>query len=138
MIVHYDYGMTTRLSPGQTITRRAGFATITLQATDTGTYTVTVAQGPHRPDGWSYAYTDLTVARSEATRAQTLFRRYGTADAIDTRRTQLTLTVRDQQARQARRMHDAALLDEAQAELDTLMTFGDQALLTQLRADLNV
>lgn len=116
-------------------------ATVTVHRTDSGqtgeqVYLVYVAQGSHRPEGWTYTYTDETTARFEATRAAQLLKRYGSADRIEVRRNDLTATVTEHNSRKRRNMHDAATLATAQDELDSLMTLADAAVLYRLRADL--
>jgi hypothetical protein len=131
------------LSPGEQITYAVSgtSAAITVHRTDNGltgeNFLVYVAQGVHRPDGWTYTYTDETVARFEATRAAQLIRRYGSADRIEARRVELADLVQDQQRRQARGTHSMAALAGAQAELDSLLTFTDMAALLRLRATLD-
>lgn len=132
------------LAPGEQISYEVPgtSAAVTVHRTDPGTtgeqvYLVFVAQGAHRPDGWTYTYGDETAARFEATRAAHLFRRYRTADTIEARRLDLTQTVRDEECRQARSMHKTAVQAAARTELDSLMTLADMAALYRLRADLD-
>jgi DNA mismatch repair ATPase MutS len=131
------------LSPGDQITYTVPgtSATVTVHRTDSGytgeqVFLVHVAQGAHRPAGWTHTYVDETAARFEATRAAQLLKRYGSADRIEARRDELIATVREQEQRQARRMHDQAALAAAGAELDTLLSLADMAALMCLRADL--
>ncbi len=92
---------------------------------------------PTAVDGWDHTYPDETQARFEATRAVHLFRRYRTAHAIDARRTELAAARDEQIRRAARRMHNPTTLAAIEAELDTLLTFGDAAHLATLRAGMN-
>lgn len=130
---------TQALAPGEHIPFAVpgSTAVVTVQATETGTYTVVVAQGAHRPDGWSYSYADETTARFEATRAAQLFHRHGSADAIEAHRQHLVEVKTEQERRSLRRMHNATVLAEAEAELDTLHNFGAMVALAELKARMN-
>lgn len=126
------------LTPGQ----RIGFdvpdstATVYIQRGEVEGFRVWVEQGPI-PAGWDYTYRDEYTARAEARRAAYLFHRYRTADAIEARREMLVQAREEQVRRQARGLNVRARLVAIDAELDTLETFGDRALLAQLRRDLD-
>lgn len=131
------------LAPGEQITYPVpnSSATVTVHRTDNGhtgetVFLVYVAQGAHRPEGWTHTYLDELTARFEATRAAQLFKRYRTADAIEARRLDLVQAVRDEEHRQARGMHNPTVLAATRTELDSLMTLADMAALYRLRADL--
>ncbi len=126
------------LAPGQQLTCPAGSATVFCQRVDNGhtgrpVFHVWVEQGGV-VDGFDHTYPDETQARFEATRAVHLFRQYRTVHGVAARRTQLAETIREQEARHARRMHNPALLDAARTELDTLLGFADAEGLHHLRA----
>lgn len=121
------------LTAGQTITHEAGNATITLQHTDTGTWTVTTHQGPTRINDWCRTYTTEGEARDAARHTARTFHTHGTDTAIEARRTALADTLAGQVRRMPRNMHDRRALAAAEAELETLATLADLALLEQLR-----
>jgi hypothetical protein len=125
------------LSPGQAVSYRAGFAVITLQATDTGTYTVTTYQGAYRVEPWCRTYPTERQARAAARHTALAFRAHGSDVAIDRRRQELTDLIAEQQRRSARAYPtDRAAVDAAHAEADTLLTLTDLELLDDLRAHL--
>lgn len=127
------------LTPGQplpwTIPGTTAVAVVTLN-TDRSC-NVTIWQGAIRCDGWAHTFTTEATARIEARRAAHLFHQHRTAEAIETRRDLLVQAREEQVRRQAHGRNVRAALDRLDAELDGLETFGDRAMLAQLRADLD-
>lgn len=126
-----------QLTAGETITYRTGSVVITLQATDTGTYTVETRQGPTRVAEWCYTYATETEARTAARHAAIAFRAHRTAEAIEARRAQISEALEDMRRRIARNYpinadERAALLTED----DALMSLGELALAARFCADM--
>jgi hypothetical protein len=127
---------TTALPPGHTIRHQAGRTVITLQATPTGTYTVTTEQGGTlRLDEWCRTYPTEPEARTAARHTALVFHHFDTGAAVEQRRTELADRIRDELHRRPG-WRDEQALTAAQRELDTLATLADLALRAAITADL--
>jgi hypothetical protein len=68
-------------------------------------------------------------------RALAAFTAHGNEAGIERRRVELASVIAEQERRQARRMHDPAVLAAAHTEAEALMTFHEREQLARLRAE---
>lgn len=106
-------------------------ATVFVQRTRPDAYHVWVEQGGFVP-GWEGTFDTEAEASAEYRRAIRAFHAHRTAAGIDRRRQALAVDLAEQHARMARRMHSVDRIDEIEAELVALETFGDRKLTAQL------
>lgn len=106
-------------------------AVVYVQRTGPATYHVWVELGGVVP-GWDATFTTEAEASVEYRRAARAFHAHRTGHGIETRRQVLAIELNAQHSRMPRRMHNRDRIEEIEAELTALETFGDRRLAQQL------
>lgn len=107
---------------------------IEVTRTSTG-FHVAVWCGIAPVDGWVADFTDEQTMRSEVRRAVRVIAHYGGTEQVRRRRDQIALDIQEQERRQLRRMHNAALLAELRAEDEVTEPIGVRDARLKFAAD---
>lgn len=122
------------LTPAKPITWTNGRVTVRLYISDANTYCVETHQGTYRLDEWTRAYTTEAEARTAARHTAKAFAAHVDEQGIARSRQELVALI-DAQGRRARRgMGCAAVLADAEAAYDALLSLANRAALDTMRA----